>query len=124
VRASAANVVDMAHRLEAVEGRLAELEAENKWLRQCAGRTRALAMTAIVGLAQVKDHVGLPQRKPPGGSPLKMVAFDSGWSESGLRKVAEAAEAAGRPIGEKTGGKWLIDIAKLRPKRKYKRPGK
>jgi hypothetical protein len=64
-RASARNLEALAHRLEAAEGRISALEAENKALRQYGGRSRAMAMTAIVGLAAVEVHVGLakPRRK-------------------------------------------------------------
>ena len=102
-------------RIEALEARVQALEDENARLRQYAGQTRAMAMSAIVGLARVELHVGLadPTRKPPPGLPIKMLVERSGYSESGLRKKAKAAQAAGAPIAEQIGGRWFFDPDKL-----------
>jgi hypothetical protein len=129
-RPPAGNVVALASRLDALEAmaradheRIDRLSEENTALRQYAGRTRGMLMTGITAIASLEHHVGLapPQRKAP-PTPLKMFAFDSGWSESGLRKAAWAAEAAGRPFAELIGGKWfVIDPALAPAKRKYRR---
>jgi hypothetical protein len=123
-------IIDLVQRLEAVELELAayretaaahidSLEAENKALRQYAGQTRSMAMSALVELASIQHHVGMepPKRKTPVGLPVKQVAEQTGYSQSGLRKMAKAAEAAGAPIAERIGGRLFFDVDKLPTKR-------
>ena len=109
-RPPAGNVVNLTRRLDAVE-------AENRELRQYAGVSRSMIMSAIVALARVEVHVGLdrPRRKAPaaGQQPLKMVALDLGFSESGLKKRALRDPT----VGSKIGGRWFIDASRVQPKR-------
>ena len=62
-------------------------------------------------------HLGLdkPRKRPPGAM-VKELADTTGWSPSGLRKLAKRRAAAGDPIGQWHGGRLFLDPTKVPPR--------
>jgi hypothetical protein len=94
-----------------VDTRLAELEASNRRLLWMV-----FSQNSRIAALEVKAGLNTP-RKRPRGVMVKQLADATGYSVSGLRKMAARRAAAGDPIGERHGGRLFLDPAKLPVKR-------